>query len=298
MHKLLILGDEKEMDFNYFNPKTLTELLNDLNGMSDYALLAGGTDLLVKIKDGVISRKNVLDINDLQELKGIKEEGEYLHLGPLVTHLEAEESTIVKKKAYILAEAASQVGSPQIRSMGTLGGNIANASPAADTVPALLVLDTKVEIQSTNGKEEKDLLDIFKGPGKLSITDGQVITNLKVSCIKENEGAAFIKFGKRKSLSISVINGAIWLKVEDKEIKDVRLAFGSVAPTAIRLFEIEKWLIGKKAEEKVFAEAGLMAKEFIKPIDDIRSTANYRKLMASQVVSKGLNLALQRIQEA
>lgn len=285
------------MNFNYYNPKTLTELFNDLHGIQNYSLLAGGTDLLVKMNDGIISPENIVDINDIRELTGIREESDSLYIGSLVTHAELTESLIVKEKAYVLAEAANQVGSPQIMNMGTLGGNIGTASPAADTVPPLLVLDTKVELQSTQGSEEIELFDIFKGPGKIGISKGQIITRLIITSIKENEGAVFIKVGRRKALAISIVNGAVWLKISDKHIDKVRIALGSVAPTPIRLFEIEEWLTGQNLEEKVFEEAGKKAKEIVKPIDDIRSTAHYRKLMVAQVVSDGLRIAAQRAQE-
>ncbi len=285
------------MKFTYHSPETLPELLFSLKNLEDYALLAGGTDLLVKMKEKLVAPRNIVDLKKVEDLKGIREKEGYLDIGSLVTHGELEKSSLVRSKALVLAEAALQVGSPQIRNMGTVGGNIGNASPAADTVPALLALDTKVEIRSSEVIEEKDLLEVFQGPGKTCLQKGQLITRLKVPVLKKGEGAAFLKFGKRKALAISVINGAVWLKVEKGGIVNVRLALGSVAPTPIRLFEIEKWLVGQKAEASVFEQAGRMAREMVKPIDDIRSTAAYRRSMADIVVARVLDTALRRVQE-
>lgn len=292
-----IFQEVSSLNFEYYNPKSMEELLNVLDNLRNYYYLAGGTDIVVKMKDKIVSPQNIVDLNDVQELKGISSEEDHLNIGPLATHTEIEESDLVKKYAYVLAEAAAQVGSPQIRNIGTVGGNIGNASPAADTVPALLVLDTTVQIESKNHKEEKNLLDIFKGPGKTFLTEGQVITKLKVRSIKEGEGAAFVKMGKRKALAISVINCAVWLRVDKDEIVEVRIAFGSVAPTPIRLLEVEKWLKGQKAEDDVFKQAAQMAQDAIKPIDDIRSTAEYRSTTAASLVYQGLKTALQRARE-
>ncbi len=283
------------MDFVYHNPRNLEQLFNIVNGTGNCTLFAGGTDLLVKMKKKLIEPENIVDLKGIDDLKGIVPEGEFLNIKPLVTHDEIENSEIIKKKAYVIAEAAAQVGSPQIRNMGTVGGNIGNASPAADIVPALLVLDAKVEMQSIQGQEEKELLSVFKGPGQLSIKKGQVISNIKARVLAEQEGAAFMKSGQRKALAISVINGAVWLKVNGNKIEDVRIALGAVAPTPIRLFDVEKWLIGREANEDVFKKAGEMAKEVVKPIDDIRSSAEYRKTVSAAIVYNGLKTALQRI---
>ncbi|MFZ7102784.1 MAG: FAD binding domain-containing protein [Peptococcaceae bacterium] len=286
------------MNFNYFNPSNLSVFKDTVQKLAGYALVAGGTDLLVKMKEKIISPPNLIDLSNLVELKGIRlSDGGYLDIGAMTTHVELVNSALVKKHARILAQAASQIGSPQIRNMGTVGGNIGNASPAADTAPALLVLDAKVNVDGITGCEEKDLYQIFKSPGSLKLRHGQVITKFKICTIKENEGAAFIKLGKRKALAISVLNCAVWLKVSQGHIANVRIALGSVAPTPLRLFEVEDWLLGKKIQTEVLETAARMAKDIIKPIDDIRSTAEYRKSIAEVTVLRGLKIALQEAQE-
>ncbi|MBP2637112.1 MAG: ndhF 2 [Firmicutes bacterium] len=278
------------MEFAYYNPKNMQSLLDTLSSLQNYAVLAGGTDLLVKMKEKLLRPmpQAVVDINEIGDLKEIAEIDGYLWIGSAVSHTALTQSRLILEKAGVLAEAASQVGSPQIRNKGTVGGNICNASPAADTVPALLALNASVEISDQSGRRHVPLADVFKGPGKTCLLPGQFISRIKIRPVQRNEGAAFLKFGKRKALAIAMVNAAIWLKLADGVINDVRIAFGSVAPTPIRLYELEKWLVGKPAEKELFAQAGARAAQLIKPIDDIRCTANYRKRLAQVIVFRGL----------
>jgi carbon-monoxide dehydrogenase medium subunit len=287
------------MEFIYHNPKSIQELVTTLNSLENYALLAGGTDLLVKMKEQLLRPmpQAIVDINGIDSFKGIAASDGYIVIGSLVTHNELTKSSLVRQKALALLEAADQVGSPQIRNVATVGGNICNGSPAADTVPALIALDATVEIHSQNGQQEMPLKDIFTGPGKTCLLPGQFIAKVKVRPIHQNEGAAFLKFGKRKALAIAIINGAVWLRLEGNIISDVKIVLGSVAPTAVRLPAVEQWLIGKAAEPAIFAQAGAKAAAAIKPIDDVRCNAVHRKHLASIVVARCLAVAMTRAQE-
>lgn len=286
------------MEFAYYNPKSIQALTDTLRGLHNYALLAGGTDLLVKMKEKLLQPMPaaVVDINGIDDLQAIDDEDGYLSIGALVSHTTLARSPLVNGKAAILAEAAGQVGSPQIRNRGTVGGNICNASPAADTAPALLALDARVRIHSQHDLLELPLADLFTGPGRTCLQPGQFISRIKIRQIQADEGAAFFKFGKRKALAIAIINCAVWLKIADGIICDTRIAFGSVAPTPIRLYELEKWLIGKPAGVEAFAQAGAIAAQLLKPIDDVRSKASYRTRLARVVVYRGLTAALEQVQ--
>jgi carbon-monoxide dehydrogenase medium subunit len=286
------------VEFAYHNPKSVQELVETLNGLQSYALLAGGTDLLVKMKEKLLRPmpQAIVDMNRIEGLQEIEEQDGCLRIGALVSHNTAIESSLIKNKAGILAEAASQVGSPQIRNMGTIVGNICNASPAADTVPALLVLDGTAEVYGPGGRQDIPLTELFQGPGRTSLAAGQFISQIKVRQIQTGEGAAFLKIGKRKALAIAVINCAVWLKITQGAIEAVRIAMGSVAPTSIRLYAVEQWLVGKPANEEVFAQAGLMAAQMLKPIDDVRSTARYRTGVARVIVYRSLAAAFERSQ--
>lgn len=286
------------MEFVYYNPKSVQELVDTLSGLQSYALLAGGTDLLVKMKEKLLRPmpEAIVDMNRIAGLQEIEEREGGLYIGALVSHNTAAESSLIKNKAGIIAEAASQVGSPQIRNMGTIVGNICNASPAADTVPALLVLDGIAEVVGHGGKQDIPLTDLFLGPGRTSLAAGQFISQIKIRQIQTGEGASFLKIGKRKALAIAVINCAVWLKIAQGNIEAVRIAMGSVAPTSIRLYAVEQWLVGKPANEQVFAQAGLMAAQMLKPIDDVRSTARYRTGVARVIVYRSLAAAFEKSQ--
>ncbi len=285
------------MQFNYHSPKTETELTVLLNGMEDYCLLAGGTDVMVKMKEKLISAKNIVDVSGIESLKGIRETGDSIWIGPLATHRELMDSAIINKKAMALCLAASEVGSPQIRNVGTAGGNIGNASPAADTVPVLLVLAAKVRLNGSAGSEDLPLEKVFVGPGKTCLKPGQYIAGISISPVSTGEGAAFVKFGKRKALACSIVNGAVWLQVRDGVIAAVRIALGSVGPTPVRLYDIEKSLVGRSPDPELFAAAGLQAEQCVRPIDDVRCTASHRGKLARVAVRQCLEAAAKQAME-
>lgn len=285
---------------DYLQPGTVEEAVKYLNKFPDTTkILAGGTDLLIKMEESIIRPmpEVLVDINRIKSLREITEEPGWLKLGPMICHRELAELPLIKEKAAVLAEAAAQVGSPQIRNRGTVGGNVVNASPAADTVPALMALDAQVGIQGSGNQRVLDLADFFTGPGHTCLLPGELITALKVRTIQPNQGAAFLKFGKRKSLAISVTNGAVWIEVEDGKITAARIALGAVAPTAVRLYSVEDWLVGKKAETAVFAEAGTRASDLVRPIDDIRGQAIYRKRLTRVIVARCLQTAWEGVGE-
>ena len=286
------------MEFAYYNPKSMQALVDTLQALTNYVILAGGTDLLVKMKEKLLRPmpQAIVDINGIEALREIREEGQCIRIGALVSHSELSQAALINKKAIVLAEAAAQVGSPQIRNRGTVGGNICNASPAADTVPALLALGARVKVSYQDGFLEMPLAEVFQGPGKTCLRPGQFISSITVHSLQADEGAAFLKVGKRKALAIAMINCAVWLRLAGDAISDVRIALGSVAPTPVRLYELEEWLQGRPACSEVFAEAGSRAAQWIRPIDDIRCTAAYRTRLARIIVFRSLTAAAERVQ--
>lgn len=285
------------MEFFYHSPTTEEELATLLQNVEDYRLLAGGTDVLVRMKQNMITPANLVDLQSISSFKLIKEALGTIEIGPMTTHAELVNSPLIRDKALVLAEAAGEVGAPQIRNRGTVGGNICNASPAADTAPALLVLDATVEIKSRTGIERKPLSEFFLSPGKSCLQTGAFISKIIFHPVGNDEGAAFAKHGARKAQAIAIINGAAWLKVSNGLIADVRIALGAVAPTPVRLYEIEKWLIGKKAEEAVFVEAATLAAKQVKPISDVRSGADHRLRLTRALVTSCLVTAFARVKE-
>lgn len=279
---------------NYLRPKSLKELAA-VTG--DCAYLAGGTDLLVHIKNKLKSPKTIVSLRDLEELKGIQSQQGIITIGALTTHEEISSSSLLREKASLLAEAAGLVGSPQIRNRGTVGGNIANASPAADTVPALMALDAVVEVVAGSETKMVALENFFLGPGKTVLGKGEVIKAVHFAELKENRAGAFIKLGKRNALAISVVNAAVVIGIDREagSFTEARICLGAVAPTVIRVKEAEKILVGQKISRSVVEEAAAVVKAKVKPITDIRSTGEYRREISEQLTLRAICSALERL---
>lgn len=282
----------------YYSPKSSTELFKLLAEMDQPTFLAGGTDLLVRYYNKLDLLEKVVDLSKVKEFVGIKQEGDQIHIGALTTHQEIEDSPILEKVLPALQEAAKEVGSPQIRHRGTIGGNIANASPAADLVPVLTVVDAKVELSGVDGKRVVGLDDFLLGPGQTLLKEQEVLTDIFFSVPQDDEVVVFQKLGKRRALSISVVNLALLLKVnqEDSEIVDIKIYLGSVGPKVLRARSVENFLRGEKVNLELIIESAKKVENDISPIDDIRSTGEYRYEVAQELIVRGIKAALNRLE--
>ncbi len=267
-----------------FSPVYVPECLNLLERFPNAKMLAGGTDLLVRLKDE-INQPDIIDISHIEEMKGISASNDKIKIGALVTFSEIIESELVAENAGVLVQAAEMIGSPQIRNRGTIGGNIANASPAGDSIPPLFVLEAEIEIAGMNYSRTIPIKDFFKGPGKSILTDGEIITAVIIPKMKNWEGA-FVRLGQRKALAISKVSLALLLKIKDDKIEEARIALGAVAPTVIRAEKTERCLVGKKFDNDTLLEAKKIICEEVSPISDIRSIAEYRKEMCGVLLEE------------
>jgi CO/xanthine dehydrogenase FAD-binding subunit len=243
----------------------------------DAVPLAGGTDLLVGFNAGRFNGKKVLDLSRLSAWTRIEAVKGGVRIGALVTHSQIERHPLVLRRLPLLAEACSTVGAIQIRNRGTLGGNIANASPAGDSFPALAVYEASVHAVSREGRRSLPVLDLFTGVKKTALGPGELIEVVEVPFPKRAPDARlFRKVGSRRAQTISktVCAGLLWLK--GGKVEELRFAFGSVAPTVRRLKKIEAFLAGGRlTRERVEAACALLGDD-ISPIDDLRSTRQYR----------------------
>jgi len=278
--------------FEYSRPECLSEAFKLMAENCGYSLLAGGTDLMVKVKENMVKPTVVIDLDGLEELKGINIEAGQIVLGALTTHTQLEQSEIINRYAPALAKAAGIIGSPQIRNKGTVGGNMGNASPAADTVPALIALGAEVTLSSKEGIRTIPLEELFLGPGRTVLKPGELITLISFK-VSTHQGCSFQKLGKRKALAISVINASASMEIdpETNVIKQARIALGSVAGTAVRVSAGEEILVRKCYSPELIKEAAEAVAEAIRPIDDVRSTAVYRKRVARVLVRRALEEA-------
>ncbi|ADV64839.1 FAD binding domain-containing protein [Desulfurococcus mucosus] len=260
--------------FNYYEPASLREALEILSELGGSArILAGGTDLLVKMKTRQVEPKAVVNIKRIRELKGITVEDGRVRIKALTTLREIEESPIVAKYIPALRDAVKQMASIQVRSMATIGGNLCNASPAADTAPPLLVHNASVKIVGLNRERTVPLASFFKGPGSTVLEPGEILAEVIVEA--EPGSSAFMKIG-RVAVDLAVASAAVYVELNGDIVEEARIAAGAVAPTPIRCPVAEGALKGRRLSE-VGLNVFKPIEGEVKPISDARASAEYRR---------------------
>jgi carbon-monoxide dehydrogenase medium subunit len=257
-------------------------------------VLAGGTDLIPLMRSRTLTPKYIIDINGIPEFDYLsydKENG--LRIGALATFRTVGLSKIVKKEFPLLYEAIHQLGTTEIRNMGTVVGNICRASPAADTVPPLLVLKAKVKIAGPTETKIVPLEEFFIGPGKTFLEYYEVVTEVQVLRLPPGVGTAFLRVS-RVAEDLAQVNVASVLKLRNGVCEDARIALGGVASTPIRANKAEEVLRDKKIEDKIIEEAAQTAAEEIKPITDVRSTREYRREISKVLVRQAIKISNER----
>ncbi len=253
------------------------------------ALIAGGTDLLVR-PERLASARILIDISDLAELGGIgiTPEGD-LRVGAAVTHQQIADDDAVRRHAHLLAQACAQVGSVQIRNRGTLGGNLANASPAGDSIPALLCLEARVALVARERGRAVPINEFFVGPAKTVMQVDELIESVRIPLRRGRWVSFFEKAGQRKGMCCSKASVAFLAQRHgDRRLTGVRVALGAVAPTAIRVPAAEAALEGQVLTLERARAAAEACREAARAIDDIRSTRDYRREAVSALLLQGL----------
>ena len=282
-------------EFEFFRPDSLGELVKMLDG-TDGKVVAGGTDVVPRMRRGLFSTPLLLDASHIAELNFIEAVDDQIAIGTLTTHQEIADSALIQSVNPALASAAASVGCSQTRHRGTLGGNIANASPAADTVPPLLVFDAQVRLVRLNGERSMPLREFLVGPGKTKLEPGELIHSVTFSRLSGSWGVAYQKVGKRNGMAISVVGVAAAVVLDfDGKVQDARVALGSVAPTVVRSPRAEKMLIEREAGSDAVQDAADAVVADIAPISDVRSTAEYR-LHAARILTR--RVLIQAIEQA
>ena len=267
--------------FKYISPKTKEEVLKILKQEKSKAcIVAGCSNVLPYIKDKIISGKLLLDISGIGELNYIRKSEGNLYIGAATTISDLINSKVIREECSVLHQAAEDFADPTVRNSATIGGNLADASPAADVAPPLLVLYAVLEIESINGKREVSLKDFFTGPRKTTLHDDEMITSIKIKNDSLNKNGCFIKLGLRQAMAISLASIAMILETEEEKVTDVRIAMGSVAPTPLRLINVEEFLINQKIDDILLEEAMKKVSETVKPIGDVRASADYRRYVS------------------
>ncbi len=283
------MGERVRSEFAYTSPSSLGEALEILEDYGERAcVIAGGTDLMIAIRAGELRAELVVDISRIPELRVIREVGNQICVGPLVTHGELASSGMIKKGASVLGRAANSVGSPQIRNMGTIGGNIVNASPAADTIPALVVLGAQVVLKRRGGERNLPITDFFLGPYKTKIGPQELLTEITFAKLDDGWKSSFIKLARRKALAISRINIAVVAKMDEMRAKEVRVSVGSSTPTPCRMEKAEAVLRGAVPSAPVIDEASRIVAEEMVARSGVRPSTEYKRPAVQGLVKKAL----------
>jgi CO/xanthine dehydrogenase FAD-binding subunit len=248
--------------------------------------IAGGTDLMVLLEAGKLSHRRFLSIWKLPELSGIEITPEHVTIGALTTYTEIRRHEILGREFPLLARAAAETGGIATQNRGTLGGNIANASPAADSSPGLLVYDAEVELVSSGGSRWLPYGDFHSGYKQLRLRPDELIRRVRLPRGRAWSSEYYRKVGTRRAQAISKVCFAAAARVEDGRIADLRIAVGSVAPTVLRASETEMLLRGERSSPALSEAAQKLLAREISPIDDIRSSARYRLRVAQNLLAE------------
>ena len=269
--------------FEIFQPTSIQEAreIHAQHGPGGY-FLAGGTDLVIAIKEKGLVPRYVVDLKRIESLSGIREQADgSLVIGALTTMREVETSRVINKRFPFLAQSAAEVGSIQIRNRATIGGNIANATPSADVVPALLVLVARVKISTSSGEKLLPLESVFLGPGKTVMERGDILTEIIIPPASVNLRGEYIKFSPREMMDLAYVGVAVALVTDgDYNVcREAVIALGAVAPVPMRARRAEAVLINNVINEESAERAGVAASDECAPISDVRSSAAYRRHM-------------------
>ncbi|WP_028321082.1 FAD binding domain-containing protein [Desulfatiglans anilini] len=267
-----------------FSPESLEALWPLLEAPS-WALLAGGTDLLVKMRAGRSDPAAFICLERIAELRGVREGETDLWIGACTSHAELICHPLVERHLPVLHQALRTLGSPLIRRMGTLGGNICTASPAGDTLPPLYVLDAVLELRSQSGMRRVPIGEFITGPGRTGLEQGEILAGVRVEKPGGRQVHHFEKVGQRKAMAIGVASMAALLRLSvDGEIFSARFAWGSVGPTVMTCAPAEALLAGKRPSRGVFEQAAAVAMAAVAPIDDVRASAEYRRRVSGNLL--------------
>ncbi len=284
------------MSFEYHEPTSLAEAV-DLGARfgGDGRFLAGGTDLIIQMRRGKLAPRHVIDLHRVPALGGVVT-NRTVTLGALATHRSIERFPGFQGRLRALVEGAEVVGGHQVRNVGTVGGNIVNASPAADVVPVLLALDAAVICVGPDGERTLPLDAFLLGPGQTARRPGELLTGVRFAAAA-GSATAFLKAGRRHAMEISIVCVAARLTLDGERCCEARIALGAVAPTAWRARAAERSLEGQTVTPELLREAGRLAAAGCQPLSDVRASARYRQILVETLVPRALTSCLARVRQ-
>ena len=277
--------------FKYYKPRSLDEVWELKEKIPDALFIAGGTDVIVGIKNNEIHPQTLISLRSIPGLGNIEVDGG-ARIGALATISDILQNPELRIDYPVLVEAAKSLGSVQIRNVATIGGNLCNCSPCADMALPLLVLEAKVRLRTVEKSREIPLNEFFKGPGESCLSPHEILTDILLDPPQKNAKTSFMKKGRVK-MDLAVASVAVLLEMEGKRCRKARIAAGSVAPVPLRLSKIETIFEGATLTKKHVAEAQRLAGDNIVPITDVRSTEEYRRQITGVLVKRAVERALE-----
>lgn len=274
---------------------SVQEACSCLNADPQAIVIAGGTDVLIKIREGKLAGAHLVSIGEISELKGvtIKENGDIV-IGPLTTFAELEEDPLIRKYIPLLGKASSMVGGPQIRAAGTVGGNVCNGVTSADTASSICAMNAKMTAASINGKREYSIHEHYVGAGRVSLQQGEILTAITIPA-SEYQGycGSYTKYAMRNAMDIATLSCSVWLKLDKggKVLEDIRIAYGVAAPVPMRAFETEKALKGM-AVAQALKEAPALIRREVNPRDSWRASRKFRLHIAGEILQRTIKEAI------
>lgn len=288
------------MKLEFMEPQSLQDAIAMAKAKGGSArFIAGGTDLVIQARKSGAWPEAIINLQRIAGLDAIKVSGKSYSFGSLVTHRQIESDVRFSGALCALRESACVIGGHQVRNVATVGGNLCNASPAADMAPILLCLNAEVTLLGSAGNRVVPLAKFIEGPRKTARKSDEVMTEIAFSEPEKRFASAFLKGGRRRAMEISIVAvaGAVSATPEGK-LTDVRLAMGAAGPKAIRLSEVEKFLEGKAPSKAVLEEAGKLAAAAASPIDDVRASASFRRHLVAVYARRAIEISWNRISEA
>lgn len=276
--------------FEYIKPSSISEAISILNEHDEAFLLAGGTDLITGIKNSLLTPQYIIDLKRIPNLDSFECKNGW-KFGSLTTVRDIEISESIRKKMPYMSQAAACLASVQIRNRATLGGNLCNASPAADMATMMLAMDSRVKIVSVENEKIIKLDEFFQGPKKTVLNRGDLLTEIMVPKEMENFRGIYMKYGTRKAMDIGIVNAAVLLDADFKRglCKKICISLGAVAPTPIRASKAEDMLNGTTLTPDLIENAAELASSETNPISDFRASADYRRNLVRTLVARGIN---------
>jgi xanthine dehydrogenase iron-sulfur cluster and FAD-binding subunit A len=275
----------------YISATSIAEVLQVLAERGEKArIVAGATDLILEMERG--ARKGIETLIDVTRIPGtdtITQDGDgWIHLGPMVTHNDCVASSLIRERAFLLARAAWEVGSPQIRNRGTVAGNLITASPANDTITPLMALDARLMLRSVRGEREVPLAEFYSGVRRTVIQPDEMLVDIRFRAMTVDQHGGYMKFALRRAQAISLVNVAVILELDGNLVREAKITLGAVAPTIVHAREAEQALLGQPLSEEVMAAAAVAAVKAARPISDVRGSAGYRNTMVRVTTLRAL----------